>query len=199
MPDQRECILIDKDNINAGELFRNAQRLFIDGRKYECIEAFTHAIDAGEETEIAFLSRGVAFLRTEQIDKAVEDFSRVIGMNNNNMRAHYYRGIAYMSKNDFENAVRDLNKTIELKPDHGAAFFARGSAYAQLGNTEEAAKNIKTALIYSESDAQGFADTYGLFRTQFNKTLAMMTGEGEMPVLELTDDEIDKLKKWLEE
>ena len=188
-----------KNNINTKELFINAQRLFIEGKKHECIDAFTKAISAGEKTEIAFLSRGVAFLRTEQIDKAIEDFGRVVSMNNNNMRAHYYRGIAYMSRNDFKNAIDDFNRTIELKPDHGAAFFARGSAYAQLGDAEEAAKNFKTALIYSETEAQGFADTFGIFRTQFDKTLALMTGEGKMPVMELTNEEIDKLKKWLEE
>jgi Flp pilus assembly protein TadD len=188
-----------KSNINAKELFGNAQRLFIEGKKHECIDAFTMAIAAGEKTEIAFLSRGVAFLRTEQIDRAIEDFGRVVSMNDNNMRAHYYRGIAYMARNDFKNAVDDFNKTIELKPDHGAAFFARGSAYAQLGDTAEAAKNFKTALIYSETEAQGFADTFGIFRTQFDKTLALMTGEGKMPVMELTDEEINKLRKWLEE
>ena len=188
-----------KNNINARELFRNAQHLFIKGKKHECIDAFTKAIDAGEKTEIAFLSRGVAFLRKEQIDNAIEDFGRVVSMNDNNMRAHYFRGIAYMSRNDFKNAIDDFNKTIELKPDHGTAFFARGTAYAQLGDAKEAAKNFKTALIYSETEAQGFADTFGIFRTQFDKTLALMTCEGKMPVMELTNEEIDKLKKWLEE
>lgn len=187
------------NSINSKELFRTAQRLFIEGKKNECIDAFSKAIDAGERTEIAFLSRGVAFLKTEQTDNAIKDFSTVVSMNNNNMRAHFYRGIAYMSKTDFINAVRDFDKTIELKPDHGAAFFARGSAYAQLGDTSEAARNFKTALIYSETEAQGFADTFGIFRTQFEKTLAIMTDESKMPVMELTEDEIDKLKNWLEE
>jgi Tfp pilus assembly protein PilF len=104
-----------------------------------------------------------------------------------------------MSKADFNNAIRDFDKTIELKPDHGAAFFARGSAYAQSGDTSEAARNFKTALIYSETEAQGFTDTFGIFRTQFERTLAIMTDESEMPVMELTEDEIDKLKSWLEE
>ena len=191
--------MIRRNKINAKETLRNAQRLFIDGKKYESIDAFTEAIDSGEKTEIAFLSRGVAFLKTERIDKAIEDFSMVVSMNNSNMRAHYYRGIAYMSKNDFEKAIQDFNKTIELKPNHGAAFFARGSAYAQLGKAEEAVKNFKTALLYSETEAQGFDNTFEIFRTQLDRTLAMMTSECEMPSIKLTDEEIDKLKKWLEE
>jgi tetratricopeptide (TPR) repeat protein len=187
------------NNINSKELFRTAQRLFIEDKKHECIDVFSKAIDAGEKTQIAYLSRGVAFIKTEQTDDAIKDFSMVVSMNNNNMRAHFYRGIAYLSKADFHNAIRDFDKTIELKPDHGAAFFARGSAYAQSGDTSEAARNFKTALIYSETEAQGFADTFGIFRTQFERTLALMTDESKMPVLELTEDEIDKLKSWLEE
>jgi Flp pilus assembly protein TadD len=187
------------NNIKSKELLRTAQRFFIEGKKHECIDVFSKAIDAGEKTQIAYLSRGVAFLKTEQTDNAVKDFSRVISMNNNNLRAHFYRGIAYMSKGDFVNAVRDFDKTIELKPDHGAAFFARGSAYAQSGDMSEAARNFKTALINAETEAEGFADTFGIFRTQFERTLAIMTDESKMPVMELTDEEIDRLRNWLEE
>lgn len=187
------------NKIKSKELFRTAQRFFIENKSRECIDVFSKAIDAGEKTQIAYLSRGVAFLKTEQTDNAIKDFSMVISMNNNNMRAHFYRGIAYMSKADFNNAIKDFDKTIELKPDHGAAFFARGSAYAQSGNAEEAARNFKTALIYSETEAQGFSDTFGIFRTQLERTLAIMTDESKMPVMELTEEEIDKLKSWLEE
>jgi len=165
----------------------------------ECIGAFTKAIDHGETTEIAFLSRGVAFLKTEQVDNAIKDFNAVVSMNNNNLRAHFYRGIAYMTKADFNNAIRDFDMTIELKPDHGAAFFAKGSAYVQLGDTSEAAWNFKTALICSETEAQGLADSFGIFKTQFDKTLSIMTDESKISVMDLTKDEIDKLKSWLEE
>jgi len=104
-----------------------------------------------------------------------------------------------MSKGGFANAVNDFDRAIELKPDHGAAFFARGSAYTQLGDVSEAARNFKTALMHSETEAQGFADTFGMFRTQFHKTLEIMKDESRMPVMELTEEEIKKLKSWLEE
>jgi len=187
------------NNKNSKRLFRTAQRLFIEGKMRECIGAFTKAIDHGETTEIAFLSRGVAFLKTEQVDNAIKDFNAVVSMNNNNLRAHFYRGIAYMTKADFNNAIRDFDMTIELKPDHGAAFFAKGSAYVQLGDTSEAAWNFKTALICSETEAQGLADSFGIFKTQFDKTLSIMTDESKISVMDLTKDEIDKLKSWLEE
>jgi tetratricopeptide (TPR) repeat protein len=191
--------IVSGGNMDAQELFLNAQRHFIEGRHKDSISAFTESIEAGGKTEIAFLSRGVAYLKTEQIDKAIEDFGTVLAMNNNNIRAYFYRGIAYMAKNDFEISIKDFDKTIELKPDHGAAFFARGSAYAQMGNEYEAARNIKTAIIFSETNIQGFSDTVGIFRTQFDKAMTIMADKEKTPGILLTEDEIATVRKWLED
>ncbi|MBI5409977.1 MAG: tetratricopeptide repeat protein [Nitrospirae bacterium] len=180
------------------KLLHQAQRLFREGKKQESIMAFTMAIEAGEATEIAFLSRGVAYLQTGQINKAIDDFRTVIGMNDDNIRAHFYRGIAYMSKDDYKSAVRDFDKTIELKPDHGAAFFAKGSAYAQMGREEEASRNIKIALISSKT-RKGISDGFGAVGTHFNKALSMMTGRERDFAAKLTKKEIAGLKKWLED
>lgn len=185
--------------MDTKELFQKAQRLFIEGKHKESIEAFTKAIESGEKSEIAYLSRGVAYFNLKEHDKALADFSKAIEANEKNVRAYYYRGIAYNAKSEYNRAIEDLNKAIELKPDYGAAVFARGTAYAQIGNDDEAARNIKTALIYGETAAQGFADTFGMFRTQFNKALALITGERKPPTMVLTEEETEKLKKWLEE
>lgn len=171
----------------------------MEGKKSKSISAFTEAIEAGMKTEISFLSRGVAHLQTGQVEKAIEDFTGVVNMNDNNMRAHFYRGIAYMSKEDFKKAVSDFDKTIELKPDHGAAYFARGSAYVRMGNEKEAVKNFKTALKFCGAVSPGFADTIGIFRPQFDKTMTMMTEERNHPIMELSEDEIECVKHWLED
>ncbi len=180
-------------------LFDEAQRLFIQGKYTECIEVFTEFIAKRGMPAIAFLSRGVAYFKTGQIDKAVEDFSAVIEMNNRNFRAYFYRGMTYMVKGDFTNSIIDFDKTIELKPDYGAAFFARGSAYAQIGDEYEAARDIKTAITFSESDIEGFTDTFGLFRTQFDKAMTIMTDMDKAPVMKLSEEEINTVKKWLED
>ncbi|MBI4847737.1 MAG: tetratricopeptide repeat protein [Nitrospirae bacterium] len=188
-----------RSNINARALLHKAQQLFMEGEKKKSIDAFTEAIEAGATTEIAFLSRGVAYLQTGRVEKAIDDFGRVVNMNDNNIRAHFYRGIACMSKEDFKKAVSDFDKTIELKPDHGAAYFARGSAYVQMGNEKEAVKNFKTALKYCGAVSPGFADTLGIFRLQFDKTMTLITEERNRPIMELTEDEIECVKHWLEE
>lgn len=185
--------------MNPQEQFRIAQKLFLEGRHKESITAFTKSIKEGGTTEIAFLSRGVSYLKIEHIAKAIRDFGRVLAMNDKNFRAYFYRGIAYLMNNDFEVSIKDFDKTIELKPDYGAAFFARGSAYAQLGNDYEAARNIKTAIIFSETNIQGFTDTFGLFRTEFDKAMAIMSDIEKAPTIMLTGEDIHTVKKWLED
>ncbi|HDH11932.1 MAG TPA: tetratricopeptide repeat protein [Nitrospirae bacterium] len=185
--------------MDAKELLQKAQRLFIEGRHKESIDAFTESITAGGKSEIVFLSRGVAYLKTEQTEKAIEDFSRVIDLNNRNMRAHYYRGITYLIKENHEKAISDLDRAIELKPDHGPAFFARGTAYAQTGNDYEATKNIKTAITFSEANMQAFSDSFGVFRAQFDKVMSIMTDVEKTHRLTLSVEEIETVKKWLDE
>lgn len=185
--------------MTTNELFREAQNLFVEGKHKESIGSFTKAIDEGEHSEIAYLSRGVAYFQLKDHDNAIKDFSRAMDLNKKNHRAYYYRGISYMLKKDLEKAIHDFDRSVELKPDNAAAFFVRGTAYAELGKDDEAAKNIKTALINSEAALQGFADTFGILRTQFDKSLALMTGERKPPSLELSGEETETLKKWLEE
>lgn len=185
--------------MNQKELFENAQRLFIEGKLSESIIRFSEAMEAGEKTEIAYLSRGVAYLRSNEKEKAIDDFSSAVDMNNHNTRAHFYRGIAYMTNEKFREAIWDFDITIFLQPENGAAFFARGTAYAQIGDDIEAARDIKKAIMYSESDTQELADTIGLFRTQLDKVMMIMDYGDNIPTLHLTNDEVSKVRRWLDD
>jgi len=185
--------------MDINDLFQNGQRLFMQGKHEESIDYFTRSIEAGGITDIAFLSRGVAFLKLQNADKAIHDFSRVVELNENNFRAHFYRGMAHMAKENYSEAIKDFDMTIKLHPDNGAAYFARGTAHAQIGNREEAERNIKTAVTCSESDMQGFADKHGMFRSQIERAMAFMTGEGDESLMYLTDKELGMVKTWLED
>lgn len=90
------------------ELMREAQLLFVDGKVKESIKAFTKAIEAGANPYIAHLSRGVAHVKTEEVEMALNDFNKAISMNNQSARAYFFRGMVYMIKNEFENAVSDF-------------------------------------------------------------------------------------------
>jgi tetratricopeptide (TPR) repeat protein len=195
----QKCEKKGVSKMKASKDFKIAQRLFVSGKITESIQAFTKAINSGDKSEIAFLSRGVAYLKNHNADKAIHDFGKVVKMNDKNLRAHYYRGIAYLTIDDFKDAIAEFSKTLELKPDYTPAFFARGTAYAQMGRDDEATKNIKSALMLSDADIYELQETIGLWRTQFDRTISLMAGEKRPLKMELSEKEAHTLRKWLEE
>ncbi|MDX1764884.1 MAG: tetratricopeptide repeat protein [bacterium] len=181
------------------ELLGDAQRHFLKGDYEASIKKFAQALEAGADAFMVYLSRGVAYLRMEEMERAIEEFGKAIEKNPANMRGYYYRGVIYLSKDDYQRALSDLNRVIELQPDHGPAHLARGTLYGLIGEDEKSAMDMKTAIIQSESQIQGVSDTLGLLRTQFHKAMAQMTGESEGVAVSLTEDEIDQVKKWVDE
>lgn len=185
--------------MHGRELFQEAQLLLINGKHGDSAAAFTRAIQAGFDAPVAYLSRGVARLQAGDYGGAEEDFTRVIELDEKNSRAYYYRGVLKMIKEDFLDAVQNLTAAIKLKKSHGVAFFARGTALTHLGKEEEGMRDIKSAIALSEAETQGFIDTFGILRTQFDKVLALASAEGGGPASnELTGDETRRLKKLLD-
>jgi tetratricopeptide (TPR) repeat protein len=178
------------------DLFRTGQKLFIQGKHKESIKYFTKSIEAGAKTEITFLSRGVAFLKLQQTEKAIIDFTNVIELNGNNFRAYFYRGIANMANENFGEAIKDFDVAVKLQSDAGAAYFARGTAYAHIGNREEAGRNIKTAMNCPESALTRFESNNGRFYPGCNSTFFF---EIDAPATYLTDKEKALVRKWFED
>jgi Flp pilus assembly protein TadD len=183
--------------MGADGFFEEGKRFFVEGKLRESISAFTKAVEGGYEPRISYLSRGVAYLRLRESDKAIADFSRVIHLDSNNPRAYYFRGIAHAQEKDFEKAVADFSDAIRLKPDNGAAVFARGAAYIEIGKPEEAVRDIKNASNYLAAVVQGYADMMG-DRTHLDKVLAVLEGEKRADVLEISQSEFETIKKWLQ-
>ena len=177
-----------------------AQSLFVQEKFREAVGKFTEALAAGADPYMVHLSRGAAYFKLDQLGDAVADFDATIAINPESLRAYYYRGLAHMAGEDHDHALADLNRVLSIDPDYGPGHFARGTLYGLLGEDEKSAMDMKTAIIKSEAAVQGFADSFGILRTQFNKAIAHLSGEREHdPSLNLSPEEIKQLKGWLEE
>jgi Tfp pilus assembly protein PilF len=185
--------------MNAQELLRQAQLLFAEGKDRESIEVFTKALKAGADPYMVHLSRGVGYVKVQDIDSALRDFDTAVDLNKQSARAHFFRGIVYMMKNEFENAVSDFTVALEHKKDYGMAKFCRAVSNARLGNFEESSRDMMTVLPQMEQNLQSFADTYGIVRTEMWKVMAQVSGEARTPTLSLDEKDINTLKKWLEQ
>jgi tetratricopeptide (TPR) repeat protein len=184
--------------MKTNNFFDDGKLFFVEGKFRESIEAFTKAADGGYDKKISYLSRGAAYLKLRDSDRAVEDFSRVIALEEKNARAYYYRGMAHAQKKDYGRAVEDFTKAIRLKPDDGAALFARGASYLEMGNVDEAAEDIRNATNYLTAAVQGYADTIG-DRTHLHKVLAILEGERREEKININDSEFETIRSMLEE
>ena len=179
------------------ELLRQGQLLFVEGRDRESIEAYTTAIEAGADPYIAHLSRGVAYVKVREADKALDDFTKAIETKGESARAYFYRGLVHMMKEEFENAAGDFTKALEFKTDYAMAKFARAVSYARLSKWEEASKDMMAVVPQMEANLQSFADTQGIVRTQMWKVMAQLSGETKIPTLDLNEQAMSILKEWL--
>ena len=184
--------------MTSNELLHEAKSLFVSGNPKESIELFTRAGEEGCNPVTVYLSRGAAYLSIDEPDKSIEDFNRVLEIDADNERAFYYRGIAYLRKGEFTEAVDDLTTSIMFNHDRGTSFFARGLAYAELGRTDESLRDLKTAIAFSNKEVESFANLFGETRTLFDKSMALLEGERGPWSIVMTEDEVNKLKKWVE-
>ena len=184
--------------MTENNLLNEAKSMFATGHPMESIELFTKAEKEGCNPVTVSLSRGAAFLTAGELDKAIDDFNRVLEIDTDNERAFYFRGIAHLMKGDFVYSVADLSKSISFNHERGAAFFARGLAFAELDQTEKSLRDFKTAIAFSNREVASFASLFGENRTFLDKSLALLEGERGPWSVVMNEDEVSKLKKWIE-
>ena len=161
------------------ELLIEAKSMFATGHPMESIELFTKAEKEGCNPVTVYLSR-------------------VLEIDTDNERAFYFRGIAHLKNGKYPNAVDDLSTSITFNHERGAAFFARGMAFAELDHTDESLRDFKTAIAFSNKEVEGFASLFGENRTLFGKSMALLEGERGPWSIVMNEDEVNKLKKWIE-
>ena len=184
--------------MKSDNLFQEAQHSFVEGDFHKSIELFSEAEAEGCNPVNTHLSKGAAYLRLQEYDKAIEDFERVLEIDSDNERAYYFRGIAYMNKGEFDKAEKDLTSSIMRNHKRGAAFFARGLAHGELGHEDEAMRDFKTAIAFSDVEVDNFLAEYGSHRTMFEKSMALIEGERGPLSIVLDETETAKLKKFME-
>jgi tetratricopeptide (TPR) repeat protein len=184
--------------MTGNELLQEAKTLFATGHPKESIQLFTKAEEQGGNPVTTYMSRGAAYLTIGELDKSLDDFNRLLEIDADNERAFYYRGIVHLRKGNFHKALSDLSTSIVLNHERGAAFLARGLAYAELDLIDASLRDLKTAIAFSNKEVEGLANLFGESRTLFDKSMALLEGERGPWSVVMNEDEVNKLKKWIE-
>lgn len=117
----------------------------------------------------------IAYLRLNQLDKAVEEAQKAIALDAKYAGAHYILGNIYFTKEDYKSALPELEKVLLLAPDFESAR-ALGLTYLYLKQSERA------KLLFEEMIASVGKDTpdlHVLFGQAYEQTNYPLEAERE--------------------
>jgi arylsulfatase A-like enzyme/Tfp pilus assembly protein PilF len=151
-----EVLNLGLENIPSSYyIYSNYNRLLVNARMYdEVIRLFNEKsfpeIDIDPEI---WNYLGVAYLKKENFEKAIEALERAITLDSNYARAFFNLGEAYFNlsiKNKdqiiFKKSFDIFKTAIEIDPNYPAPYCSLGLAYMQTGNLDEAIQSWEKAL-----------------------------------------------------
>jgi tetratricopeptide (TPR) repeat protein len=161
----------------------------------KAIESCTKTIEAGNLSDYELThsldSRGWAYYRTGDYDKALQDFNEAIHRKPDFAYAFNNRGLVYYKEGNYDRAIEDFSQAILLKPDFAIAFDNRGLAYEAKGYTERAFQDFDQAAKLRPDDAEAFYLRGKLFADQAHYQSAIKDLSRS---LLLRPDDVDALK-----
>ena len=113
----------------------------------------------------AYLDRGEARVRKDDLDGALADLDRAVALRPDLAVTWLNRGGVKSMKKDLDGALTDFNRAAELDPSHGLAFANRAVIRLQKGDAAGAEKDATRAIDLAPGRAESYA-TRGRARAQ---------------------------------
>jgi lipoprotein NlpI len=108
-----------------------------------------------ERAHLVFYFRGLAFLNTNQVDKAIEDFDRAIALDPYFRDAFLNRGTALEKTGKFDKAIENFDKAISLSPSY-EVYFNRGITFEKMGRLDKAIADYNEAIALNSSRYEAY-------------------------------------------
>ncbi len=121
----------------------------------QIIHELDAAIEHNPEDAKAYSTRGDAYLRKGEYDRAIKDYNAAIKLAPENSEVYVDRGCAYFNKGDCDRAIADYDKAIQLNSEEVDAYMGKEQAYKEKCD-----------------DARAFATKIELLRLMSNLELA---------------------------
>jgi tetratricopeptide (TPR) repeat protein len=144
-------------NIIDIETFEEGLSAFKEGKFSKSIHDLSKVIRLDPKKEIAYLTRGVAYIQTDKLDLALSDFEKAIELNPVNRRAFHLRGIDYLMKGENDKALRDFDRAIDLDSRYGAAYLSRARVLNEMGYTGEADDDMDMVVRLTKENMEIFS------------------------------------------
>ena len=185
----RQAIRIDPDFALAWAGYSDCYALLImyadpnDNYRVEARKASMRALELDPTLAEAHASRGLAYLVSEEFEKAETEFEKAIELNPRLFQAYYYFGRARFHQGDLEKAAELFEQAAEMDPTDYQSRCLRVQILRGTGRTEEAVRYARDAVPILEKHLAWNPDD----------ARALNLGAGSLIVL----GETERAKRWL--
>ncbi len=110
---------------------------------------WTYTLKRDPEWSYAFINRGSALMKENQLERAADHFRQAIRLDPDDPRPNYNLGFIHARKGELDNAVSEYEKSIALAPEFASAYHDLASVYMENGKFDAAIETCRRAI---ESD-----------------------------------------------
>ncbi len=101
------------------------KELFKAAKFEEALALFSSFLKDNKEHGDALFFRGLAYRKTEQFQKSVDDLSLLINRLPDTADLYSERGVSYFHLKEYKTALNDMNKAVELEPENSYRYSSR--------------------------------------------------------------------------
>lgn len=126
------CAAVEPPQHTAESYYNRGAICLGQGDYAQAITLYTSAIELDPDYTYAIHSRGVAYERLGNYEKAIADYKRAIRIEDYAF-SHYGLGYIYYAQGKYEDSIAEYTRAIERDPTYIDTYRNRGIAYYQLG------------------------------------------------------------------
>jgi tetratricopeptide (TPR) repeat protein len=144
--------------INPRYVYPHYNLALIHGKKDEQAQSVEHAdraVAIDPNYKWTYLTRGYAYVRLKQYDRALADFTEAIRLDEKWIDAYVYRGsVRSEFLKQYDKAVADFDAALRIDPKSAEAYFGRATALRSAGRLREAVADLDRLNELRPNDIQ---------------------------------------------
>lgn len=150
----------------------------------EAINASRKAVELAPDLAEAHASRGLAYLISQEFDRAELELKRAIELNPSLFEAYYYYGRTRFHQGDMEMAAKLFGKAAEVNAEDYQSRLLRVQILRGMGRKDEALAEAKRGIVVVERHLEWNPDD----------VRALLLGAGSLILL----GELDRAEHWMQ-
>lgn len=108
-----------------------------------------NAAEKSAELSKRHLKKGISFIKSKELEKAIDEFKKAIKLNSSDSASYYNLGICYLRLGRFQEAVKPLETYVTFHPDKAFAYYNLGYVYTKIGEKDKSLAAYNKALQFN--------------------------------------------------